>query len=46
MTEVEGQHIRLEPVAETPPLVPRNGYHSIPRPVVQAYAQRRGLAIE
>ncbi len=41
--EVDGQHVHLEAASETAPLVPNNGYHIIPRDVVQRYAISRGL---
>lgn len=39
---VDGYHVHLEPAGKTPPLVPVNGYHIIPKDVAQAYAARRG----
>lgn len=40
---VDGYHVQLEPAGEIVPLVPHNGYHIIPKDVVQAFAARRGL---
>jgi hypothetical protein len=41
--EVDGFHVQLVPTNEVQNLVPHNGYHVIPRQVVAAYADRRGL---
>jgi hypothetical protein len=41
ISEVDGQHIHLEPTSGKVPLDPHNGYHIIPPPVVEAYAARR-----
>jgi hypothetical protein len=46
LAEVDGLHVHLEPAGETQPLVPNNGYHVIPRNVVQAYAASRGLVMK
>jgi hypothetical protein len=43
IAEVDGQHVHLEAAAETLPLVPNNGYHIIPKAIVQTYAASRGL---
>ena len=43
IVEVDGQHVQLEITGEAMPLIPHNGYHIIPQPVVQAYAASRGL---
>ena len=40
---VDGYHVQLEAAGEIVPLVPHNGYHIIPKGVVQAFAARRGL---
>jgi len=45
ITEVAGLHVHLAPVSDSPQLVPNNGYHIIPKPVVQAYAAKHGLAL-
>jgi|SRR5579871_4770861 len=42
--EVDGLHVHLEPTQERPTFEPRNGYHKIPKDVVEAYATRRGIA--
>jgi len=39
ISEVDGQHVHLEPGADTAPLKPNNGYHIIPAEVVAAYAR-------
>lgn len=39
--EVDGLHIHLKPTNENPPLVPHNGYHTIPPQIVAAYAASR-----
>jgi hypothetical protein len=44
ISEVDGQHIHLEPTTETAPLEPHSVYHIIPPDVVAAYAARRGIA--
>jgi hypothetical protein len=44
IAEIDGYHVHLEFVGDTPPLVPNNGYHVIPKDVVQAYAASHGLA--
>ncbi|MGC4043309.1 MAG: DUF1543 domain-containing protein [Armatimonas sp.] len=41
--EIDGQHVYLEPTAETRPFAPNNGYHVLPKGIVQAYAISRGL---
>jgi hypothetical protein len=41
ISEVDGQHIHLEPTSDTVPFNPHNGYHIIPPLVVEAYAARR-----
>ncbi len=43
ITEVDGQHIHLEPTSEKAPFDPQNGYHKIPPEVVAAYADRKNL---
>jgi hypothetical protein len=43
ISEVDGWHIQLEPTTETQPFEPSNGFHVIPKPVVAAYAEQRGL---
>ena len=41
ITEVDGQHIHLEPTTETVVLEPNNGYYKLPPEVVAAYAARK-----
>jgi hypothetical protein len=41
ISEVDGQHIHLEPTTEKMPLEPQNGYHVFPPTVLAAYAARR-----
>jgi hypothetical protein len=43
VAELGGLHVHLTPTDETEPLTPNNGYHIIPRPIVAAYAERKGL---
>lgn len=43
ISEVDGWHIHLEPTTETQPFEPGNGFHVIPKPVVAAYVEKRGL---
>jgi hypothetical protein len=42
ISEVDGQHIHLEPTSEKVPLEPRSAYHVIPSEVSAAYVARRG----
>jgi hypothetical protein len=44
ITDVDGYHVHLEFVGETLPLVYNNGYHIIPKDIIQAYVDSRGLA--
>ena len=46
ISEVDGQHIHLEPTTERAALDPQNGYHIIPPPVLAAYAASRGLSLK
>ncbi len=46
IAEVDGQHVHLVAADTAQPLVPNNGYHVIPKHVVQAYAASRGLAMK
>jgi hypothetical protein len=46
ITEVDGQHIHLEPASDQMPLDPHNGYHIIPPEIVAAYAARTLRASE
>lgn len=41
ISEVDGQHIHLEPTSERIPLEPRSAYHVIPPEVLVAYVARR-----
>jgi hypothetical protein len=43
IVEVDGLHVHLAPSAQSPPLIPNNGYHIIPQSIVRAYAVSRGL---
>jgi hypothetical protein len=43
ITEVDGQHLHLEPTSDPATLEPQNGYHIIPPAVVSAYAESRKL---
>src|SRR3569833_1383794 len=43
ITEVAGLHVHLAREGISPPLVPNNGYHIIPKAVMQEYAAKRGL---
>jgi hypothetical protein len=45
ITEVDGQHIHLEPTSEKPDFDPHNGYHIIPPEVVTAYAARHNTKL-
>ncbi len=46
IAEVDGQHVHLESAGTVVPLTPQNGYHVIPKAVVQAYAEKRGLRLD
>lgn len=43
IAQVAGQHVHLEPAGQSAALQPNNGYHVIPKPIMQVYAARRGL---
>ncbi len=40
VTSVDGYTVRLEPTGETCALVPNNGYHIIPKAIVEAYCRK------
>ncbi|HEY2761246.1 MAG TPA: DUF1543 domain-containing protein [Pirellulales bacterium] len=42
ITAVDGYTIRLEPTDAPERMIPNNGYHIIPRPVIEAFLQRGG----
>jgi Domain of Unknown Function (DUF1543) len=44
VTSVDGYHVVLESTSDAAPLVPNNGYNIIPRPVIEAYLQKRPAA--
>jgi hypothetical protein len=44
ITKVDGYSISLTPTTESNPLVPNNGYHIIPRPIVAAYIEKQASA--
>ncbi|HEX4350038.1 MAG TPA: DUF1543 domain-containing protein [Verrucomicrobiae bacterium] len=46
ISEVDGQHVHLEPTAETAAFEPQNGYHIIPPEIVAAYKERAGRTAE
>jgi hypothetical protein len=43
VTSVDGYSVRLEPTHEKASLVPNNGYHIIPRPIVEEHCRKQGL---
>ncbi len=45
VTSVDGYTLRLEPTDEKTALVPNNGYHIIPKPIVEAYCREQGLGV-
>lgn len=40
ITAVDGYTIRLDPTDEPEQMIPNNGYHIIPRPVIEAFLRR------
>ncbi len=46
ITEVDGHHIHLVPTTATQPFEPNNGYHKLPKSVLDAYAKSRKLVAE
>lgn len=40
VTEVAGYHVRLEPTDEQVEWLPHNGYHIVPKPLVEAFIER------
>jgi len=43
IAEVDGHHLHLQPTQDIQPFEPNNGYHIIPKAVVDDYAKSRGL---
>jgi hypothetical protein len=41
ITSVDGYQVVLEPADEDAPLIPNNGYHIIPKPIIDAYIQKQ-----
>ena len=41
LTSIDGYSISLVPTTDAVPLVPNNGYHIIPRPIVAAYIEKQ-----
>jgi hypothetical protein len=46
ISEVDGQHVHLEPTSEPATFEPQNGYHIIPPEIVAAYKERVGRMAE